>query len=515
MNHEPNPADDLLELLYQSLDTGLVIQQDIYSTFQTKYRDAPDLFVLECIHWNEKRDEHPTAYQLEMLRRLALRHRISMRGPHGLGKTAFAAWVVLWFSLTRDGEDWKIPTTASAWRQVTKFLWPEIRKWSRRLKWNLVGREPFREPYELQTLGLKLQTGEAFAVVSDNHELIEGAHADQLLYIFDEAKAIPEETFDAAEGAFSGSGTDTFVDAYALAISTPGEPQGRFYDIHKRKPGYEDWDVRHVTLEEAIEAGRISREWANQRALQWGESSAVYQNRVMGEFASSAEDGVIPLAWIELANQRYEDVVLDLNHAVFRGVGVDVGRGGDMSVLAPRFDNHIVELRRNPAADTMVIAGEVVKLLRGFPHGHAVVDVVGIGAGVVDRLREMGHGDRVIAFNAGGHTDYVDGSGELMFVDCRSAAWWHMREMLNPTNGHEVGLPPDDKLIGDLTAPKWSLTSGGKIKVEAKDQIKRRLGRSTDDGDAVIQAFWADQQVIELSGQQMAPQPFRFSSSPY
>jgi hypothetical protein len=66
--------------------------------------------------------------------------------------------------------------------------------------------------------------------------------------------------------------------------------------VHKRAPGLEDWHVRHVTLEEAVAAGRISPDWAEQRARQWGRDSALYANRVLGEFHASDEDSVIPLA---------------------------------------------------------------------------------------------------------------------------------------------------------------------------------------------------------------------------
>jgi hypothetical protein len=67
-----------------------------------------------------------------------------------------------------------------------------------------------------------------------------------------------------------------------------------------------------------------------------------------------------------------------------------------------------------------------------------------------------------------------------------------MRELLDPTSGADLELPPDDLLIGDLTAPKWRVMSGGRIQVESKDDIRKRLGRSTDSGDAVIQAYWRD-----------------------
>jgi hypothetical protein len=415
-------------------------------------------------------------YQDEILAALVARRRVAVRGPHGLGKTALAAWAVLW-GLGTFGDDAKIVTTASAWRQLTKFLWPEIRKWGAR--WSESG-------MIMQQINAYRGQAEAFAVASNHPALIEGAHAARLLYVFDEARAIPDATWDAVEGAFATG------ECYALAISTPGEPAGRFYDIHSRKAGYEEWWTRHVTLAEAVEAGRVSNEWAEARKRQWGEGSAVYQNRVLGEFASSAEDGVIPLAWVELANARWHEWQERRQSGgadEFVSVGVDVGRGGDQSVLALRFRAGIAELRRSGKADVMDTTGRVKGVLDAHPGGQAVVDVIGIGAGVVDRLREQGC--PVVAFNAAAATQMRDHSGELGFANLRAAAWWSLREMLDPSNGEGMALPPDDTLTGDLTAPHWRVLSGGKIQIESKDDIHGRLGRSTDDGDAVVMAMWA------------------------
>jgi len=457
-----------------------------YRTFQTTYRGDPVAFVHDCLIW--PKGKGPADYQDKALAALAAYLRLSLRGPHGLGKSALASWSVLWFALTRDGGDWKLPTTASVWRQLDKFLWPEIRKWARKLRWDKIGRAPFDERSELMMLSLKLATGEAFALASDKAELMEGAHADHLLYLLDESKTIPADTFDVVEGAFSNAGGNAPGEALALSISTPGEPQGRFYDIQSRKPGYEDWHVIHVTLEDAIRAGRISRDWAAQRKKQWGEDSPVYQNRVLGEFAASDEDGVIPLSWVETANERWQDWVRGGKRGMFKCVGVDVAyTGQDKTVLAPRFDNIIAELRRSSKEVTTATTGRVAGILKAHG-GYAVVDVIGYGAGVVDQLREQDY--PVVAFVAGGRTDKLDRSGELGFANVRSAAWWNLREMLDPENELGVGLPPDDLLTGDLTAPHWRVMSGGKIQVESKDELKPRLGRSTDDGDAVVQAFW-------------------------
>lgn len=475
-----------------------------YDKFKQQYYGDPVAFVHDSFNWQG--DENPAFYQDEIIGNLTQAKRVAVRGPHGLGKTSLASWLVLWFALTRDGKDWKIPMTASAWRQLTKFLLPEIHKWARRLKWDHIGREPFNTRLELQGLNLKLSTGEAFAVASDQPELIEGAHADHLLYIFDESKAISDPTFDAAEGAFSSTG-----ETFALAISTPGEPLGRFYDIHRRKPGYEDWWTRHITVGEAIKAGRISPEWVQQRKRQWGESSAVYQNRVAGEFAANDEDSVIPLAWVELANERWRELQESGNWGVFTSVGVDIGGGGEFSdktVEALVFNRwNVKELRKFPRGDvdraTMEEAGRVKGILDAFG-GKAIIDGTGLGAGTYHRLREQGYTNAFsfVAQQAAERNGQrlKDRTNEFEFANKRSAGWWFMRELLDPVDGESIALPPDDELIGELTTPKKRITSGAKIQIESKDDIKKRLGgRSTDSADAVIQGVVGPELVEEES----------------
>jgi len=229
--------------------------------------------------------------------------------------------------------------------------------------------------------------------------------------------------------------------------------------------------------------------WAENRKRQWLENSAIYQNRVLGEFASSDEDGVIPLAWVELANERWrqwDDAGKPLDEPMTT-VGVDVARyGDDKTVFALRYGKIIIELRKHSKMDTMETTGLVTGILRNG--GKAIVDVIGIGAGVVDRLRELKM--QVEPFTASAKTGLRDKSGEMGFVDVRSAAWWNLREMLDPAGGEDIALPPDDDLTGDLVAPKWKPQSGGRIKVESKEEIRKRIKRSTDCADAVIQAFW-------------------------
>jgi hypothetical protein len=465
----------------------------------TRYYADPVAFAHDCFRWPV--GQGLTEYQEEVLAAIPVKKKVAVRSLHGAGKTTTDALAVLWFALTRDaaGVDWKCPTTAGAWRQLEQYLWPEIHKWARLVRWDTLGRKPFRTN-ELLRLNLNLEFGRAFAVASDVPALIEGVHADSVLYLFDESKAISVHTFDAAEGAFSGgAGTE----AFALATSTPGEPVGRFYDICRRRPGLTDWHPVHISLERAIAAGRVSAEWAEKRKVQWGESSQLYANRVLGEFQSSDEDGVIPLSWVEAAVRRWEERDFEERPLdALDVVGVDVARqGDDRTVLALRHGTRIHELRYSFHEDTMVTSGRVGGILIANPGAAAVVDTDGLGAGVTDRLREslgddtgdmVDGGFNVVAFHAGKRTDRRDRSGELGFTNTRSAAWWHLREALDPANGSTLELPPDDVLIGDLTAPHWKPMSDSRISVERKVDVKKRLGRSTDAADAVVQAFWEE-----------------------
>ncbi len=464
-----------------------------YQAFQQSYHDRPDAFMAECIDWPE--GSEPASYQLDILAHLPSMHRVSARGPHGLGKSAMAAIALHWYALTRDGKDWRVITTASVWAQLIEYLWPEIHKWSRLIKWDVVGREPYSPTKELFTLKLVLSTGRASAIASDDSQRIEGAHADYILYIFDESKIVPDRTWNSAEGAMSAGKEKLW-----LAVSTPGEPVGRFFQIHAHEPGYEDWWVRHVTLSEAIAANRIDGDWADQRKKQWGAGSSEYINRVLGQFAASGEKTVIPSLWIDAAVERGRTANYDqpITH-----IGMDIARfGGDVTVFAPRSGSVVYECIEKGVSDTMETAGEVVTLLRNNPGAIGVIDVIGIGAGVYDRVNEVlrelygSNTEKIFPFTASLRSDWSDYSEQLLFRDSRSAAWWNMRQLLDPAydeeRGFQISLPDDSDLRAELVAPGYTSMSDGRVKVESKDDIRKRIGRSTNRADAVVMSFWEE-----------------------
>ena len=464
-----------------------------YAAFRKKYRHNLDGFVRDCIKFPAGKSM--TAYQAKALADLPSLRRLCLRGPHGLGKTANGAWAVLGFALTRDVDtDWKVITTASAWRQLKDYLWPEIHKWARLLDWKKIGRPRFNLTRELLTQTINLSTGRAFAVASDDHTAIEGGHATELLYLIEEATTIPAATWDAIEGAFAAPDVSR---VWAFAFSTPGESHGRFYEIHTHAPGYEDWTARHITIEDAIAAGRVSREWVEQRSLQWEKRSPeLFKARVLGEFMSGDAEGIIPLAWVEAANDRWEDWKAAGFPGQFSALGVDVGGGkvgGDETTLALIIDGvKVQEIRRydratDPAVAMMEVAGHVAGIIRNRG-GTAYIDAIGIGAGALHRLNEMGISAR--AFIASKKTGLLSQTGDLGFANWRIAAWWVTSEMLDPTSGIDICLPDDDMLTGELVALGVKrYTSTSKMIGESKEDLRKRLGRSTDSADAVVQGL--------------------------
>jgi hypothetical protein len=209
-----------------------------------------------------------------------------------------------------------------------------------------------------------------------------------------------------------------------------------------------------------------------------------------GIFGAASRDDIwqcIPTAWIDAAQNRWRE---GTRPAVsLRAVGVDPSRGGaDDTVIAKLYATwfEIIRHAGKDVSDGIVGARYVTDSME--TNAPIAVDVIGYGASVYDHLKVLG-GLQVTAVNVGSASTQTDKSGRYQFMNLRSQLWWKFREALDPLSGENIALPPDPQLKTDLRAPKYQIV-GGKIKVESKDDVKKRIGRSTDAADAVQLAWY-------------------------
>ncbi|MEE4087535.1 hypothetical protein [Pseudomonas viridiflava] len=165
-------------------------------------------------------------------------------------------------------------------------------------------------------------------------------------------------------------------------------------------------------------------------------------------------------------------------------VGLDPARGGDTSTFIHRQGRVAWGITRNHIPDTMAVAGQAARMLMDDKTIRMMfIDIGGLGAGIYDRLVELNFGDRVTAVNFGSSA-----SDSRKYANKRCEMWGEMAAWI----GSDITpcIPDEDQLHGDLTSvSKDKYTSDGQLKLESKDEVKKKLGRSPDDGDALALTF--------------------------
>lgn len=409
--------------------------------------------------------------------------RIAIASGHGIGKSAFISMLADWGIST--SEDCRVVITANTGGQLDTKTWPEVCKWFYRSLnahwWNVKGESiSVRDPEHAETWRI-----DAVTWSENNTEAFAGLHnqGKRIIVIFDEASSIDRKVWEVTEGALTDEGTEIIW----VVFGNPTQPSGSFRECFGRnKHLWHTMQIDSRTVEGTNK--KLFQEWVDT----YGEDSDFVKVRVRGEFPSVGSSQFIGPSVVEAARKRTVP-------ATGMGVlSVDVARfGDDKTVFGYRCDDHYRVLEKLRGADTVQVARRVIHWIKTLGPRATVIDADGIGAGVIDYVRDEGYRQDVYEFHGAATPHDVD-----MYLNKRAEVWGRMREWLATGD-----IPDDVELADDLTGPEYFFARKGQIQLESKDDMKSRGLSSPDDGDTLAMTFAVNPRPFtkaELHTQQLA-----------
>ena len=429
-----------------------------FVAFIERYERDPVGFVENVL------EAKPLPWQKDFLNALARgERRISVRAGHGVGKSTACSWALIWHMTTRYPQ--KAVVTAPTSAQLFDALYSELKAWINKLPAVL------RESFEVFSDRVVLKGAPESSFISartsstERPEALAGVHSEHVLLVVDEASAVPEQVFEAAAGSMSGHSASTIL------ISNPTRNSGLFYKTHHDLAS--DWFRMHVSC---LNIPLVSSDFVAQIKATYGEESNAFRIRVLGEFALADDDTLIPAELVDGAIRR--DITAGGDDPLV--YGLDVARfGSDRTALVKRKGNVVLEVKSWGGLDTMQVVGAIVNEAKLDKPDEICVDTIGLGSGVADRLREMGHNVRDV--NVAESSAMNPNANKL-----RDELWLSVKEWLATK---AVRLPADEQLRHEFVAPRYSFTSSGKVVVESKDSMRKRRMRSPDLADALCLTF--------------------------
>lgn len=435
--------------------------------FVLRYYNDPVGFAQDVLGF-EADDE-----QAQVMRWVAAgERRIGVKSGHGVGKTTVIAVLLVWFIITRFPQ--KSVVTAPTKAQLFDALAAETKAWMKKLPPELLAL------FDIQTEQIRLLSAPEESFIAfrtskvETPEAMAGVHSENVFLIADEASGVPNAVFEASVGSMSSK------HATMLLAGNPVRSSGLFYDVFNNDKVAPNW--KRLTIS-GLNHPRVDQDMVQQVAATYGEKSNAYRVRVLGEFPLSDDDTVIPYELADAALQR------DVKPLNVRPIwGLDVARfGNDSSALAKRQGNVLLEpVVEKFKQDTMQTSGWVKAEYDATPPSMRPsdinIDVIGIGAGVVDRLLELGLPVRGIN---------VSESPALkeQYPNLRSELWFNGRDWLD---ARDCNLAGDEKLMLELIKPRFKFTSSGKRQVESKEEMRKRKEPSPNRADAFLLTLASD-----------------------
>lgn len=479
----------MTEPLGMPIVSALRAAADMLDPPEIKWRRDP-------VGWIHERARAETwSKQNEIIESVRDHHNTAVHSCHEVGKSWIAAATAAWWLDTHPIGETRVVTTAPTQAQVQAILWNEINGFHERA--GLAGRLNLTEWYfgnYLAGLGRKPSehTPAAF----------QGLHARYLLVILDEAYGIPKNIWDAASTLAANE------HSRILVIGNPDGP-GEFEEVCRKGSG---WNVIHIgakhspnftgePVSQFLKDMLIHPRWVEERKKKWGADSALFQSKIEGEFPQGGDPfAVIRYDWARACQ------LLDWPPIGDREGGVDVGAGGDRTVIRERVGRVAGREHEFIDADPIRTAGEINRTIADWHLRKVKVDSTGIGWALAGALTEASsrhnphgpcvHDAEIVPINFGaGPTEGM----ETKYLNKRAELWWMGRELSRPDVQNWDLAQVDDDVIAELTAPKYEILDRmGKVKIEPKKDIIKRLGFSPDRAEALLLAFLETEYVVEL-----------------
>lgn len=424
--------------------------------------------------------------------------QVAIASGHGVGKTTLVAWIIHWFMATRA--DPQVIVTANTQGQLTGKTWRELAKWQRMA----INADWFTWTATTFYFKARPDTHKASAVpwTKERGEAFAGTHDANVLMIFDEASAIDDTIWTAADGAMTTTG------AMFLCFGNPTRNTGRFRECWRQ--------FRHRWITRQVDSRRAKK--ANQAQIKgwiedYGEDSDFVRVRVKGEFPRSGTTQLISQDLVDRSRaafrRRHGDNLrktlvdgpeafalykLDENIWAPKLFIIDVARfGGDQIVFSVRQSKTFIAVFKTREMDIPQIAYRANEWIIALQPDHVLVDAAGVGGGVVDLLEDMGHEVWSVVGGAKALND-------RRFYNRRSEMWWKAREWLQEGGMIEY---EDQELAEDLTGPEYGFSDrGDRVQVENKEDMRARGLPSPDTGDTLAMSFWMDFAPVPREEQQ-------------
>ncbi len=435
----------------------------------TRYADDPVAFAEEVLGltiWSR---------QAEVLRASLKHTQVAVRAGRKVSKSTSIAILALHNALARGQ-----PTllTSSSYDQLKAIVWEEITKLATR------ARLPIDIPLDPRT-SARTPTGGLISGRSvAKRENMQGYSGFDALYIADEASGLRRDIIEALEGNLAGGGR-------LVLFGNPTLTSGPFYDAFHGSRG--TWHGIRISSRESPNVtgearipGLAMPEWIARTEEEKGADSPFVAIHIDGEFPGNGSNAVITLALVMTAHARWE-----ATQAAGRlQLGVDVARSGDdETVVQPTRGLKALTPLTARGTDSHAVAQLVLTAVA--LHGHpneiplACVDVIGIGAGAYDVLRND-YGDRLDVRPVNVSESATSRPDEGGYRRLRDQLWFAVKDWLE-----EGGSIPDDELLrGDLIAPQYRFDERGRYVVSSKDELREATGRSPDRADALALSIY-------------------------